>query len=84
MTPSIPTGLSISGKKVKLIAGGKQSTRLLGVGLELGQNHQFFRMDLGLVAKGHGGGYRGGLPSTKSNELAVWNDAPFHFHVMKY
>jgi RHS repeat-associated protein len=75
----IPTGIKISGIPLELRAGGTHGGSLLGVGLKVGSDRQFFRMDAYLLPAGHGGS--AGL---KAGELDAWNDWPFHYHVMEY
>jgi hypothetical protein len=81
---NIPTGINIRGLKVELVAGGR-STRLIGLGLQVGtKDKQFMRMDIGGAHPKHGNLAGTGAMPIANDELAVWDDLPFHFHVMQY
>jgi hypothetical protein len=81
---NLPTGINIRGLKVELVAGGK-STRLIGLGLQVGtKDKQFMRMDIGGAHPKHGNPAGTGAKAKPNDELDVWDDFPFHFHVMQY
>jgi RHS repeat-associated protein len=82
----IKTGLNIRGIGVKLIFGGP-GTQVMGGGVETsnGQNHQLFRMDIGSLDLGHGNpGGLGSIAKKKASEIDIWEDPPFHYHVLRY
>lgn len=82
---NIPTGLQIGGRKVQLVAGGKGSGRLLGVGIQVGtKDKQFMRMDFHVPSPFHGNPAGTGMQAKGNDELAAWVEQPFHFHVLQY
>jgi hypothetical protein len=65
---------------VKIAFGGPADARgsLIGIGMEMGTAHQLVRMDAGALNPNHGNG------GVKGNELSVWSDKNFHYHVLKW
>ncbi len=82
---NIPIGLKIGGRKVQLVASGKGSGRLLGLGIQVGnKDKQFMRMDFHVPSPFHGNPSGTGMLAKGNDELAAWEDTPFHFHVLQY
>lgn len=70
--------------KVEFVAREK-STRLTGLGFQVGtKDKQFMRMDTRGTHPNHGNLDGTGVKAKAKDELAVWDDSPVHFHVMKY
>ena len=82
---NIPTGLKVGKHKVQLVAGGKGSGRMMGIGVRMGnKNKQFMRMDFHAFSPFHGNKGGTGARPKPADELDVWADPPFHFHVLQY
>ena len=66
---------------VKIVFGGpsKASGALFGLGMEMGKQRQLVRMDHHRFNEGHGG-----PTGLKGNELSIWRDGDFHYHVNKW
>lgn len=89
----VRTGLKIGKLPVKLRFGGDKAassaggTRVLGGGVMFGSKatggveQQLFRMDVGNLHPGHGNPANTGA-KPKANEIAIWDDLPFHYHVI--
>lgn len=81
----IPTPAKISFGRfkvpLKLVFGGprRASGTLFGLGVRMGGNRQLIRMDYHRYNSGHGG-----ATGLKSDEIAVWRDGDFHYHVRKW
>jgi RHS repeat-associated protein len=87
LSEPIPTGLKLGKLPVLLQLGGKtKKTSLIGVGVlapkvpHADKRQQIWRMDYHRMYDQHGGS---GKNMANPNEIAVWEDNPFHYHVMK-
>jgi RHS repeat-associated protein len=83
ITMPTPAKISFGRYKVplKLVFGGpkKASGTLVGIGVNMAGNRQLIRMDYHKYNSGHGG-----TSGLKADEIAVWRDGDFHYHVRKW
>lgn len=66
---------------IKLVFGGpsEASGTLFGLGVEMGSYRQLIRMDYHKFNPEHGG-----ASGLKNDEISVWQDRDFHYHVRKW
>ncbi len=58
---------------------------MIGVGIQVGnKDKHFMRMDFHLPSPFHCHPSGTGMLPTGDDELAAWEDTPFHFHVLQY
>jgi RHS repeat-associated protein len=78
-----PAKVRFASRKVpiKIVFGGPKKAygSLIGIGVQMGSNRQLVRMDYHEWRDGHGGS-----KGKRGNEIRVWTDGNYHYHVMTW